>query len=105
MKCPHCNYVSFDSIPRCKKCGFQFKPARSHQEPLDITSIVSDTTVKGGTTDVIHEDDGHGGGVLPEPLDLLQARQGQQGVDHAEIRVQHPAEGEQRGDGRGRPRQ
>ena len=21
MKCPRCNYVSFDSMPQCKKCG------------------------------------------------------------------------------------
>ncbi len=57
MKCPRCNYVSFDSMPRCKKCGFQFKPVRSHQEPLDITSIVSDATAKADTANVIDEDD------------------------------------------------
>ena len=25
MKCPKCNYVSFDYLTRCKKCGFVFK--------------------------------------------------------------------------------
>lgn len=54
MKCPRCNYVSFDSMPRCKKCGFQFKPARSQQESFDITSIVPDTPVKGGETEAIN---------------------------------------------------
>ncbi len=58
MKCPRCNYVSFDDIPRCKKCGFQFKPARSQQNWFDGTSLLPDTPVRNGETEVIHEDDG-----------------------------------------------
>lgn len=28
MKCPKCNYIAFDSTPRCRNCGFEFSLAR-----------------------------------------------------------------------------
>lgn len=46
MKCPQCNYVSFDSMPRCKKCGFQFKPPRAHQEAIDVKSLIAEMHVQ-----------------------------------------------------------
>jgi uncharacterized RDD family membrane protein YckC len=56
MKCPRCNYVSFDSMPRCKKCGFQFKPSALRQEPLDIASIIPEKPVKDGNAGANHAD-------------------------------------------------
>jgi len=57
MKCPRCNYVSFDSMPRCKKCGFPFKPAPGRQEPLDIKSVIPEPPVKGGKAEAGSADD------------------------------------------------
>ena len=57
MKCPRCNYVSFDSMPRCKKCGFPFKPAPGRQEPLDIKSVIPETPAKGGKAEAGSADD------------------------------------------------
>jgi len=57
MKCPRCNYVSFDGIPHCKKCGFQFKPASGFQEPLDLASIMPETPVKDGKAEASDTDD------------------------------------------------
>ena len=54
---------------------------------------------------MIHQDDSHGRRVLPQPLDLLEAHHRQQGVQNAEIRIQHPPEGEEGGDGCGSPGQ
>ena len=50
MKCPQCNYVSFDSMPRCKKCGFQFKQARAQEETIDMKSLFSEVHVKSKET-------------------------------------------------------
>ena len=29
MKCPKCQYISFDSGDRCRNCGYDFSLARS----------------------------------------------------------------------------
>lgn len=56
MKCPRCNYVSFDSMPRCKKCGHQFKPSASQQDSVSISSLVSDIPAGEGETREIDAD-------------------------------------------------
>jgi len=56
MKCPRCNYVSFDSMPRCKKCGYQFKPSASQRDSVSISSLVSDIPAGEGETPQIDAD-------------------------------------------------
>ena len=56
MKCPRCNYVSFDSMPRCKKCGHQFKPSASQRDSVSISSLVSDIPAGEGETRQIDAD-------------------------------------------------
>ena len=42
MKCPKCNYVSFDGVPRCKKCGFVFAQKDTSGGGEDIKSIIAE---------------------------------------------------------------
>jgi len=42
MKCPKCNYVSFDGVPSCKKCGFVFAQTETSGGGDDIKSIIAE---------------------------------------------------------------
>jgi uncharacterized RDD family membrane protein YckC len=46
MKCPKCNYVSFDGVPRCKKCGFVFAQSDASGSGDDIKSIIAEMSAK-----------------------------------------------------------
>ena len=46
MKCPKCNYVSFDGVPRCKKCGFVFAQRDTSGAGEDIKSIIAELKPK-----------------------------------------------------------
>ena len=46
MKCPKCNYVSFDGVPRCKKCNFVFAQTDSSADGDDIKSIIAEMRPK-----------------------------------------------------------
>ena len=43
MKCPKCNYISFDNLTSCKKCGFVFKKGSSYESAAPFGPPVSDT--------------------------------------------------------------
>jgi len=59
MKCPKCNYVSFDNLKSCRKCGFVFKKS-NNDEPLfyyespdsEIDSESEEITQKGKPPDL-----------------------------------------------------
>jgi uncharacterized RDD family membrane protein YckC len=36
MRCPKCQYISFDSVDRCRNCGYEFSLA-VEDPPLDVT--------------------------------------------------------------------
>ena len=42
-------------MPRCKKCGFQFKQARAQEETIDIKSVVSEVNAKNRETTIREE--------------------------------------------------
>ena len=42
MKCPKCNYVSFDGVPSCKKCDFVFAQTDTAGGGDDIKSIIAE---------------------------------------------------------------
>ena len=46
MKCPKCNYVSFDGVPTCKKCGFVFSQSNTSGAGEDIKSIIAEMKTK-----------------------------------------------------------
>jgi uncharacterized RDD family membrane protein YckC len=46
MKCPKCNYVSFDGVPRCKKCDFVFAQSDNSGDNEDIKSIIAEMSPK-----------------------------------------------------------
>jgi uncharacterized RDD family membrane protein YckC len=46
MKCPKCNYVSFDGVPRCKKCGFVFSKSDTSGGGEEIKSIIAEMKTK-----------------------------------------------------------
>jgi len=46
MKCPKCNYVSFDGVPTCKKCGFVFAQSNTSGDGEDIKSIIAEMSTK-----------------------------------------------------------
>jgi uncharacterized RDD family membrane protein YckC len=37
MKCPKCQYISFDSPERCRNCGYDFGLAPAPVRPVDVT--------------------------------------------------------------------
>ena len=41
MKCPHCGFVSFDDLPRCKKCGRDLAATREIKSPSARTSLLA----------------------------------------------------------------
>jgi len=43
MKCPKCNYISFDYLTSCKKCGFVFKKSSGSEPLVSFKSPISDT--------------------------------------------------------------
>ena len=48
MKCPKCNFTSFDHLPNCKKCGYVFEKRIHHDPPSSLTLPVSDVDVEKG---------------------------------------------------------
>jgi uncharacterized RDD family membrane protein YckC len=46
MKCPKCNYVSFDGVPRCKKCNYVFAQSGATGDGDDIKSIIAEISSK-----------------------------------------------------------
>ncbi|MCK5254818.1 MAG: hypothetical protein KAQ81_02260, partial [Deltaproteobacteria bacterium] len=48
MKCPKCNFTSFDHMPNCKKCGYVFVKSIDRDVPSSLTLPVSDTDVEKG---------------------------------------------------------
>ena len=37
MRCPKCQYISFDSGDRCRNCGYEFSLAPEDPRPVDVT--------------------------------------------------------------------
>jgi uncharacterized RDD family membrane protein YckC len=48
MKCPKCNFTSFDHLSDCKKCGYVFVKSIHHDLPSSLTLPVSDVDVEKG---------------------------------------------------------
>ena len=48
MKCPKCNFTSFDNLSNCKKCGYVFVKSIDRDVPSSLTLPVSDTDVEKG---------------------------------------------------------
>jgi hypothetical protein len=46
MKCPKCNYTSFDYLDSCKKCG---KDLLEHREKHNIRSVLFASTATGAS--------------------------------------------------------
>jgi len=51
MKCPKCNYVSFDYLTECKKCGLVFKKNSGSEPLVTFKSPISDTKTSKGDMD------------------------------------------------------
>jgi len=51
MKCPKCDYISFDHLTSCKKCGFVFKKSRSSETLVSFKSPLSDSKTGGEELD------------------------------------------------------
>ena len=47
MKCPQCNYVSFEGLYNCKKCGFVFARKGSGEAGEDLNSLLFQTDSEG----------------------------------------------------------
>ncbi len=47
MKCPQCNYVSFEGLYSCKKCGFVFARKGSGEAGEDLNSLLFQTDNEG----------------------------------------------------------
>lgn len=47
MKCPKCNYTSFDNLTSCRKCGFVFKNSGGSEPLSSFESIRSGTEAEG----------------------------------------------------------
>ena len=47
MKCPQCNYVSFEGLYSCKKCGFVFARKGSGEAGDDLNSLLFQTDSEG----------------------------------------------------------
>ena len=51
MKCPKCDYISFDHLTSCKKCGFVFKKSSSSETLVSFKSPISDSKTGGEEID------------------------------------------------------
>lgn len=76
-------------MPRCKKCGFQFKPSPSQQVAFDIASILPDRPVKDGATEA-----GNADAALKQTVSSIQASlaeiDGASGTDGSEVPQEKP---------------
>jgi hypothetical protein len=50
MRCPKCQYISFDSGDRCRNCGYEFALAAAAEPPVDV-SIARDQPPPGRVGD------------------------------------------------------
>lgn len=55
MKCPKCNFTSFDHLSSCKKCGYVFEKPNSHDVLSSLTLPISDLDVGKGKVARGHE--------------------------------------------------
>jgi uncharacterized RDD family membrane protein YckC len=75
MKCPKCQYISFDSPERCRNCGYDFAPAPGATPPPDEARLRSDAA------DGPMPDLSLGERRSPEPTPAARLRSRQDGFD------------------------